>query len=65
MNKAQDYTKALQMIDIRIQEFIDVFGPIECEKVTGGPELSRRETLLMHLLDELAILNAYGDRNVD
>lgn len=62
--KTEDYTKALKMIDIRIREFSDVFEPAWCEDVTDGPELSRRETLLMHILDELAILNIYGDRDV-
>lgn len=62
MKKLEDYTKALKMIDARITEFSDVFVTCDCDKIIGGKELTRRETLLMHLLDELAILNIYKDR---
>lgn len=59
IEKAENYEKALLMIDARIAQFGDVFEPNDCDEIIGGPELTRRETLLMHLLDELSILTVY------
>lgn len=61
--KAEAYEKALKMIDYRITQYCDVFKPNECDKVIEGPELTRREELLMHLLDELSVLNVYRARD--
>lgn len=60
--KAEEYEKALQMIDARIAQFSDVFDETPCDEIIDGPALTRRGELLMHLLDELAVLNVYNAR---
>lgn len=63
-NKEQDYEQALRMIDMRIAQFIDIFyntSTISQDNITG---LSDGEILLMHLQDELSVLNMYGIKRI-
>lgn len=59
-NKEQDYEQALKMIDYRLAQFLDVFEANSCDDIVSGPELTEKEILLMHLLDELSVLSVYG-----